>query len=56
MDNTNQINDNITTTIPKTTFWQLNLNKSKAATAHLTAQAEQLSFSVHWIPPGTVHL
>ena len=35
MDNTDQINDNITPTIPKTTFWQLNLNKSKTATAHL---------------------
>ena len=35
MDNSDQINDNINSTIPKTTFWQLNLNKSKAATAHL---------------------
>ena len=33
MDNSDQINDN--SPIPKTTFWQLNLNKSKAATAHL---------------------
>ena len=35
MDTPDQINDNITPTIPKTTFWHLNLNKSKAATAHL---------------------
>ena len=35
MDTPDQINDNITPTIQKTTFWQLNLNKSKAATAHL---------------------
>ena len=35
MDNSVKMYDNITSTIPKTTFWQLNLNKSKAATAHL---------------------
>ena len=35
MYNSDQINDDIKSIIPKTSFWQLNFNKSKAAPAHL---------------------